>query len=591
MSQVAAEFSFRSRETALRRFKNEVFDLLIIGGGITGAAVARDAVSRGLKVALVERKDFAYGTSSRSSKLIHGGLRYLQNFEFGLVFEALAERALLLRTIPTMVRPLPFFLPVYEGDKNGKALLDLGLWLYDLLALFRTPGFHQRLSREKVLEEFPFIKREGLRGGFRYYDASMWDDVLAVETLRAAHLSGAAVANYTEAVGPLWTGERVTGFRVRDLEPVQEVASSREIDLRAHRTVVCAGPWLDQVGESLSSQWRSWLNPSKGVHLIFDLQRIPVPAAMVMTVPQDGRIAFVIPRPDYGTGVTIVGTTDGPTPKDPDQASIDPGDIDYLMALLHRYFPDLQLKTSDILSAYVGVRPLMGATVPMTGSEGQSASASSSLQKVSREHHIGTGPGGTVVVAGGKYTTHRKMAEEIVDYTLKEWRRDSRGVKQEGVAPFPSQVRSSRTRGPVNPKATGQAVELCRSEAMARNMVIPEELLSRYGADAITVLTANAEQTRMVGGKAGIQAMADPDGFPVLAAQLRHAIRSELVMHLEDFYLRRVPLYATRADHGLPWAEELARVWADERGLNEAEALAELARLKAEVAARSAWKK
>jgi glycerol-3-phosphate dehydrogenase len=226
-----------------------------------------------------------------------------------------------------------------------------------------------------VLEQIPFLKSEGLQGGFRYFDASMWDDVLAVETLRAAHLGGAAVANYTEAVGPLWTGDRVTGFRVRDLEP-GAAGASREIDLRAHRTVVCAGPWLDQVGETLSSQWRSWLNPSKGVHLIFDLKRLPVPAAMVMTVPEDGRIAFVIPRPDYGAGVTIVGTTDGPTPKDPDQASIDPGDIDYLMALLHRYFPDLQLKASDILSAYVGVRPLMGAVVPQAGSGGQSASAS-----------------------------------------------------------------------------------------------------------------------------------------------------------------------------------------------------------------------
>jgi glycerol-3-phosphate dehydrogenase len=594
MGQIAVDFSFRSRETALKRFGDEVFDLLVIGGGITGAAVARDAVSRGLKVALVERKDFAYGTSSRSSKLIHGGLRYLENFEFGLVFEALAERALLLKTIPTMVRPLPFFLPVYAGDKNGKGLLDLGLWLYDLLALFRTPGFHQRLSREQVVEQIPFLKSEGLQGGFRYFDASMWDDVLAVETLRSAHQGGAAVANYAEAVGPLWTGDRVTGFRVRDLEPGVP-AGKREIDLRAHRTVVCAGPWADQVGETLSSQWRHWLNPSKGVHLIFDLRKLPVPAAMVMSIPEDGRIAFVIPRPDFGAGVTIVGTTDGPTPKDPDLASIEPGDVAYLMALLKRYFPSLELSASDILSAYVGVRPLMGATVPMSGSEGQSGGQGAALQKVSREHHIGNGPGGTVIVAGGKYTTHRKMAEEIVDFTLREWRRDARGVRREGVAPYPAQLRSSRTRAPVNPRATGQAVELCRSEAAAKNIALPEELLGRYGADAITVLTIHAERLG-AGAGAGASArahaagVADPDGFPLLAAQLRHAIRSELVMHLEDFYLRRVPLYAARADHGLPWAEELAAVWAEERGLNDAAMREELARLKAEVAKRSAWK-
>ncbi|MGK5083943.1 glycerol-3-phosphate dehydrogenase/oxidase, partial [Bdellovibrionota bacterium FG-1] len=361
MATLSSEFSFRSRTLSLKRFQEETFDLLVIGGGITGAAVARDAATRGLKVALVERRDFAYGTSSRSSKLIHGGLRYLQNLEFGLVFEALAERALLLKTVPHMVRPLPFFLPVYEGDPNGRALLNLGLWLYDLLALFRTPGCHQSLSAKAMIEKIPFLKSEGLTGGFRYFDASMWDDVLAVETLRSAHVEGAAIANYCEAIGPLWTGDRITGFRVRDLE------ASAEINLHAQRVVVCAGPWTDQVGLMLSNKWRSWLNPSKGVHLIFDLKRLPMPGAMVMNHPEDGRIAFVIPRPDLGAGVTVVGTTDGPTPKDPDSASVDFEDVQYLMNLLGKYFPTLQLKTSDILSAYVGVRPLVGATAPMSG--------------------------------------------------------------------------------------------------------------------------------------------------------------------------------------------------------------------------------
>ena len=581
MASLSAEFSFRSREKALQRFRDEVFDLLIIGGGITGAAAARDASTRGLKVAVVDRKDFAYGTSSRSSKLIHGGLRYLQNLEFHLpVFEALAERALLLRTIPTMVRPLPFFMPVYEGDKNGRAILDTGLWLYDLLALFRTPGFHQSLSRSKLLEKIPFLRPDGLKGGFKYFDASMWDDVLAVETLRSAYASGAAIASYTEAVGPQWTEDRVTGFRLRDLE---SPGAGQEINLRAHRTVVCAGPWTDDVGVTLSSQWRGWLNPSKGVHLIFDLKRIPVPGAMVMTIPGDGRIAFVIPRPDYGAGVTIVGTTDGPTPKDPDEAAVEKGDVDYLMGLLARYFPQLSgLKTSDILSAYVGVRPLMGATVPMAGSEGQSASSGESLQKVSREHHIDRGPGGTVIAAGGKYTTHRKMAEEIVDFTLKHWRQDAKARRG---APFPAELRPPRTRAPVNPKATGQAVDVCRTEAAAKNVTLPEELLARYGAETFSVLEAQAQHPR------GAGAATDPAGFPLLAAQLRHSMRSEMVMHLEDFYLRRVPLYASRADHGLPWAEELARVWAEEKGVGPSETSAELERLRAEIERRSAWKK
>jgi glycerol-3-phosphate dehydrogenase len=602
-SDFSQEFSFRTRAAALERFRrsdpSEPFDLLIIGGGITGAAVARDACTRGLKVALVERKDFAYGTSSRSSKLIHGGLRYLENMEFGLVFEALAERALLLKTVPHMVRPLPFYLPVYEGDAHGKSLLNLGLWLYDLLALFRTPGFHQSLSRARVLEAIPFLRKEGLQGGLRYFDASMWDDVLAVETARSAAAMGGAIATYTEAVSPIWEDDRVRGFVVRDLEASGGGASAgsggADIRVRAHRVVVCAGPWTDEVGGKLSTQWRAWLNPSKGVHLIFDHKRIPVPGAMVMSHPEDGRISFVIPRPDYGAGVTIVGTTDGPTPQDPDGAVVERGDVEYLLRLLNRYYPDLALTASDILSAYVGVRPLMGATAPAAGSEGQSAENSDALQKVSREHHIGDGPGGTVVVAGGKYTTHRSMAQEIVDYTLRSWRKD---LKAKRVAELPATVGRSRTKTAVNPKATAEAVALCRREAVVKKLEVPEELLSRYGAEAISVLEFSAptsggpaDGSAVVGvGGGGVTGSAkDPEGFPLLAAQLRHGIKSEMVVHLEDFYLRRIPLYAARADHGLPWAEELARVWAEERGLPASAAATELARLRAEVAKRSEW--
>ena len=198
------------------------------------------------------------------------------------------------------------------------------MWLYDLLALFRTPGAHRRLSTSKMLEQIPFLGKEGLLGGFSYYDASMWDDVLAVENLRSAHALGAAVANYVEALGPLWTGERISGYKAKD---VAVGGGGREFSIRAQKVVVCAGPWTDEIGAQLSTQWRSWLNPSKGVHLVFDWKRLPVPGAMVMNHPEDGRISFVIPRSDLGAGVTIVGTTDGPTPKSPEKADIDSGDV------------------------------------------------------------------------------------------------------------------------------------------------------------------------------------------------------------------------------------------------------------------------
>jgi glycerol-3-phosphate dehydrogenase len=568
------EFSFRARSEALRRFKEEVFDLLIIGGGITGAGTARDAASRGLKVALVESRDFASGTSSKSSKLIHGGLRYLQNMEFGLVFEALSERTHLLKTVPHMVRPLTFFMPVYRGDKPGRVLLGIGLWLYDVLALGRTPGRHRSFSKKKFLEQIPFLKGEGLKGGFRYFDASMWDDVLAVETLRAAHEAGAAVANYTEAVTPIWEGESIKGFQVRDLE-----SDAAPIALRAKRTVVCAGPWTDQVGLTLSTHWRRWLNPSKGVHLIFDLKRIPVPGAVVMSHPEDGRISFVIPRPDYGAGVVIVGTTDGPTPLEPERAIIEPGDVSYLMDLLNRYFPTLKISTSDILSAYVGVRPLMGAQSSTAGSEGTAPRATAAdLQKVSREHYIGAGPGGVILVAGGKYTTHRLMAREIVDVALAKWREDSALGKAEAL---PQHLGPSQTDAPVNPLATVEAVAESRRAAVDRGYGVPDALWNRYGAEALAIFEIH---------RARLDAVPDIEGFPFLGAQLRYEMRNGMVAKLEDFYFRRSALYATRADHGLPCAEALARVWAEERNLPPTAVPDEIRRLQGEIERRDAWR-
>jgi glycerol-3-phosphate dehydrogenase len=578
------DFSRKTREKAIDRFQNEEFDLLVIGGGITGAATARDAVSRGLKVALVEARDFAWGTSSRSSKLIHGGVRYLENMELGLVFEALSERAKLLKLVPHLVRPLKFFMPVYQGDKPGKFLLSIGLWLYDILSLFRTPGFHRRLSKKKLLSEIPFLSPQGLEGGFQYYDASMWDDVLAIETLRSAAIGnrvggGAAVANYVEAVAPIWVDARIVGFQVKDLFKTD----AQPISLRAKRVVVCAGPWTDQLGIKLSPHWRHWLTPSKGIHLIFDLKKIPVPGAIVMSHPDDGRISFVIPRPDYGAGVTIVGTTDGPTPPEPEKASIEPADVHYLINLLTRYFPTLQLKASDIVSAYVGVRPLMGAHAAhaMTGSEGQSASAKNAedLQKVSREHYIGTGPGGVILVAGGKYTTHRTMAEEIVDFTLEAWQRDAK----KGLSPELPKVFSPQTDLPVNPKATPIAVAAARDEAQRKGYKIPEELWSHYGADALEIREIDSQFPKLN--------LPDPDGFPLLAAQFRYSLRTGMVMHLEDFFIRRTSLYATREDHGLPWAAALSKIWASEMELPESAAQPELAQLQAELERRSEWKK
>lgn len=560
-----SEFSWRTRERALADFRTRAYDLLIVGGGITGAAVARDAASRGLKVALVERRDFAWGTSSRSSKLIHGGLRYLENLEFKLVFEALAERALLLKTAPHMVRPLKFFLPVYKGDAHGKGILSLGLWLYDLLALIRTPEFHRRYSREKLLKQIPFLKSDGLEGGFSYFDASMWDDGLVIENLRAAHDLGAAIANYTEAMKPLWKGDCVNGFVVRD---VSGTGSPQPFELRAKRVIVCGGPWTDAMAGQFFAKWTPWLKPSKGVHLIFDLKRLPVPGAMVMSHPSDGRISFVIPRVDYGNGVVIVGTTDDDAPGAPEQAEVESNDVDYLMALLNRYFPDLKLTTADIVNAYVGVRPLMNPN--------QGGASGSGLRKVSREHHIDLGPGGVTLVAGGKYTTARTMAEEIVDFALKAWKRDAgAGLCEAYPAVLSTGLGKSNTRGPVNPRVF---------ENVDAEGHIPAGLIDRFGGDARAIQQLAKDHPSAFGS------LGEPEGYNFLAAQLRHQIRTGMVLKLEDFLIRRSSLFLTRADHGRPWVQGLAKIWAEELGRDAASAAAEVEAYEAECARRSRWR-
>lgn len=568
-----SDFSYASRKKVLSRFKTEVFDFLVIGGGITGAAVARDAASRGLKVALIERDDFASGTSSASSKLIHGGLRYLENFEFKLVFESLSERAHLIRTQPNMVRWLKFYLPVYATDKRGMNLVSIGLWLYDLLSLFRAPHFHRRLSREKMIRQLPNLRQEGLIGGFTYYDASMWDDVMCVENARAASELGAAIATRVEAVTPIWDPEfsTIAGFHCRDRE------DGKVTSVHAHRTIVCGGPFTDQIGELLlkgapenesrpyreaDGHWKHWLKPSRGTHLVFSRDRLRVPGAMLLSTPEDGRISFVLPREDYGPGIVIVGTTDGPSPEDPSKVRAEPEDVQYLLRLLTRYFPGLHLSESDIVSRYVGVRPLMDP-----GSSG-------SLATVSREHHIARGPGGTTFIAGGKYTTHRTMALEIVDKALSYWTEDF----WKDRAPRVPAWLNSKTDAPVNPAVTKEAVyEFMGTLDPSAHQDAPllRSLIERYGADARTILEIHEKYP---------ESIASPEGFPYLEAQLRHAIHKEYVLGLDDFYFRRLPLYLCRKDHAEPWLEPLSKIWAVELGKSEAERLSEVEKVREKIA-------
>lgn len=531
-----SEFSFRTRNENLKRLETEEFDFLVIGGGITGAGVAWDAASRGYKVALVEKDDFSQGTSSRSSKLIHGGLRYLENYEFGLVFEALHERTYLLDNCPHLVRPLPFYMPVYEDSPHSSYLLSAGMWFYDLLSTFRAPALHQKLSKGTTLRTIPGMKKDGLICSFKYYDASMWDDALTIDVLAKAQQMGACVVSRTKAEKPQYNDEdQITSMTVK----AENIGGSGEksIKVKFKKLIVCAGVWTDEVGKTLDKKdWQPWLAPSRGTHIVFSLDRFPIPGAVTMQI-DDGRIAFAIPRPDYGAGITIVGTTDGPAPTNPDQVEDDKKDIaedqTYLLSLLAKYFPDLKLTDQDVINHYIGIRPLVRPD------RGQSGDGAKNLQKVSREHTIDHGPGGSVIVAGGKYTTFRKMAEHIVDFATQG---------RERIEP--------QTEETLFPAALPAAVLRSREVARGKGWDVPEKLFERYGAAALEIYQIHLDSCD--------QTTQSPDGFPMLEAQFRYAVRKQMVTRVEDFIRRRQPLYLCRQDHGAQWYPMLEKALADE---------------------------
>ncbi|MCJ8276257.1 MAG: glycerol-3-phosphate dehydrogenase/oxidase, partial [Bdellovibrionales bacterium] len=359
----------------------------------TGAGVARDAASRGMKVALVEANDFASGTSSRSSKLVHGGIRYLENFEFGLVFEALAERSLLFEMAPHLVHPLRFVIPIYKSSRVGFWKMAAGMWLYDLLALFETPQMHEALSVTETHKRLPELDESEMTGAFEYSDAYMDDDRLVIETLRDAQRMGVDSANYTEVISAQKKGDSVESLTVKDK------VSGKEFKIKAKQVMTSVGPWTDIFGDHIFEDWKKRLRPTKGVHITFARERFPVSRAVVMAVEK--RIIFVIPRHE----MVIVGTTDTDFKDDPVNVTTQQEDVSYILQAIDKYFPDLGIKQDDIIACYSGVRPLVN-----DGSESEG--------KTSREHSIFDHGDNLSFVAGCKYTTYRKMSEDCVDFVL-----------------------------------------------------------------------------------------------------------------------------------------------------------------------------
>jgi glycerol-3-phosphate dehydrogenase len=383
-----------ARTAALVALAAEPFDLLVIGAGITGAGIARDAALRGLRTALVERDDFGSGTSSRSSRLVHGGVRYLEYGYFHLVFEASRERRILLRIAPHLVHPLAFTWPVYRGARLQRWKLGAGLLLYDSLALFRNVARHRRLTAADLLAREPGLRTDDLVGGAVYFDAATDDSRLTLTNALSAVAAGAVVANHTAVDGIEHDANgRATGAAIRD------GLTGATCLARAHVIVNAAGPWGDAVrrldepaGEAAA------VHGTKGVHLAVPAARVGNAGAVTLISPVDARVMFVLPAGAF----TIIGTTDTETTASPDTVRADTSDIAYLLESVNAMFPAAHLSRADVVSAWAGIRPLVA-----TGNAGDPASAS-------REHAIVTGPSGMITVSGGKLTTYRAMAAEVV---------------------------------------------------------------------------------------------------------------------------------------------------------------------------------
>jgi glycerol-3-phosphate dehydrogenase len=531
-----------SRSETITSLKEKTWDLCIIGGGINGAGVLRDAAWRGLEVCLLEKGDFASGTSSRSSKLIHGGVRYLEYFQFRLVFEACSERNLLKRLAPHLVRSRTFMIPFY-GSRLALEKYRAGLLLYDLLAMFRNSQNHARLSVSETLQLEPNLRSENLVGSVIYEDCVTDDARLTLETLLDGVRNGGEALNYAEVTG---VGQVDGGFRVQ----THDTVGGQDFTVTARSVANLTGPWSDllrgQIETPTESSDRPRLRPTKGAHIEVPRERIGHHTAVVLFHPADQRLLFVIPRGE----VSIVGTTDTDYHGPLDDVHATREDVTYLLQAVNHAFPGRTITGEDIVSTYAALRPLINQ-------EGVAESA------VSREHEVHEEVPGLFSMIGGKLTTYRRMAEDIL----------------EEIVPYLERAQgrsiAHKSRTAQFPLFDGE-FEQC-----------PSELTECFGADRGLRLWRRYgerahELTALVRADATLETpLTGAEDF--LRAEIILLARTELVTRLEDLLMRRTPLFFFAGNQGLDSVEEVSRLLADELGWDEERRAGEVERFQAAV--------
>jgi len=527
------------RAASLERLASDTFDVAIVGGGVTGCGAALDAASRGLHVALVEQRDWAAGTSSRSSKLIHGGLRYLEQLDFPLVREALREQTLLVQRIcPHLVQPVPFLFPLTHPVWE-RLYVGAGVWLYDHLGGDRALPRHRHLTRRGALARFPGLRPDAVRGAIVYYDGQVDDARHTLALARTAARHGARVASSVRATGFLDAGGRLAAVEARCLE------TGRELTVRARRIVNATGVWTDQV-QALAGRGRLRVRASKGVHLVVPRDRIASDVGMILRT--DKSVLFVIPWKHHW----ILGTTDTDWQLDLAHPAASRADVDYLLETVNRVLVR-PLSHADIQGVYAGLRPLL---------HGESDATS----QLSREHAVSESDSGLITVAGGKYTTYRVMAKDAID---------------RAVAGLPQRVPESCTDRLMLVGAAGWAATWNRREQLAARAGLHphqmEHLLRRHGSAVETLLAILRERPDL--------ARPLPGAPEYLRAEAHYAATHEGALHLDDVLTRRTRISVETFDRGLEAAPDVADLMGEVLGWDAATREREITHYRARVEA------
>ncbi len=506
------------RRADLERLASERWDLVVVGGGIVGAGILLDATSRGMRAALVEQDDIAWGTSSRSSRLIHGGLRYLEQFHVGLVREALAERARLLDLAPHLVRLEPLLFPLYGLPAWNRFFYGSGIGFYDVLGSARRGGRSRHLAAGSVLEIAPHLRRAGLRGGIVYHDAVEDDARYALEVVRTAIALGATAVTGVRATGVVRDAGRAVGITAEERE------TGAPLDVRAAHVIDATGVWASRPDAPLGGGLR--LIPSRGAHLVVPRERIPSRDGLTIRVP--GKVVFLVPWPDFW----LIGTTDSPDDGPPERPSARPDEVERLIGIVNLSV-DVDLTPADVVGTYAGLRPLVGDA------------RDGATVKVSREHKVRVDASGLVRISGGKYTTYRLMAADAVSAALGDAAKD----RPSTTADLP--IRGAAARSDLDRLADRIAADHGLEPAVAARLV------DRHGTEATDVAAFGASE--------GLLAPLAP-GRPHLEAEVVWAVRHELARSLDDVIARRTRLATELPDRGAAIADRVAALMGGELG-------------------------